>query len=156
MKKIAPFFLPIWLLAASAAAQVRPQKYDPSTCGDSKCVKDSFNEMRLALKDEIKAWSKGELIVNESDYDTLSYNANRFIAKMIDEGWYVHEKWNTNLINYADIIDFSKQDGINACRAAIINMKFLIIDISNDRFPKPADKKRYRKEKSACLNFLSK
>lgn len=144
--------------AAAASAKVEQQRFPSDACQATACRRASIVEAAKAMKGEFLAWQIGERMVVESGLDTLSYLATRFIERMIREEQYRHARWSFVSETEAggDPPDVRRMaGGMWSCRQAVITLKFMLLDISRETWPKPFERKLYKEDAAACRRWIA-
>lgn len=116
--------------------------------GDASCTKGAWNEYKNAILNEFDEWNTLLPIAERGDSDA----ANRALAIPMRNGWYVHNHW-VPIVPKADefdIVTFDAAEAVDACRVAIINLKFWLIALSDKPSRVSDEPSSYRRSASEC------
>jgi hypothetical protein len=153
------FVLALFLPIASGQAEepsTAPQLQDPENCAenDNKCLLDWYAEYKPALIEEFLAYRELEtpiagILDSHSDLAAATLGGELIRRKL-----YKHNHW-----KFADVvrataagIDFDELDALlSDCRAAIIELKFILVAAIGGRFAQAVnDKAGYLEPARAC------
>ncbi|CEJ86856.1 hypothetical protein HYPGJ_30755 [Hyphomicrobium sp. GJ21] len=149
--RIAPPVASKLLVAPAFGDEIPKPTFSIDDCrasNDKTCVKNAWNEYKSAIVTEYDAWKTLLPTAQSGDADA----ANRILGVPIRNGWYVHNHW-TPIVpqdGEFDIISFDVAEAVDACRTAIINLKFWLVNNSSDHPDFESDQVSYGQSARKC------
>lgn len=133
-----------------------PQRHDPSTCAaeDGACLRQSYDEYKEGILSEFAAYQELAPQIEDAAQRRNDLAAARVLNELIARKLYKHNHWKPlEEIQVADAgIDSDEFDVLwSNCRVAIVELKFIGVEVSSDRFAEALkDEQDYRDDAQAC------
>lgn len=149
-------FMGVMYASAQPDEPVAPQKFDPEKCSksDHQCVLSWYAEYKSGILGEFEAYKKYEGQVAALIRGGNDTQAATLMGQIMRQGLYKHNHWKfaTGIQAVEAGIDFTDYDTLlSDCRAAIISLKYIPIEVSEQEVSKATDDyKEYRQHALAC------